>query len=209
MARGCARVDSRLDTAKICSDRRVDADRPRLRAVFGGGKTFSHSLGQNRKSRRLPVRSVLPPTTDICRSSEHVRLAPRNRHSLTEPARGFEWRHSRLTCLGLRSMTSCPHSSPSRQSSGTGSEPASLHWLASRATFRPHRDNAKAWSDRVILDCKCGVSHQTSPFLVIIAPVAAATRPAQRTLFHHRRRAKLGMPKTRASLALAFSHTAS
>ena len=35
---GCARVDSRLDTAKIRSDRRVDADRPRLRAVFGGRK---------------------------------------------------------------------------------------------------------------------------------------------------------------------------
>jgi len=29
---------------KISSDRRVDADRPRLRAVFGGGKTFLHSL---------------------------------------------------------------------------------------------------------------------------------------------------------------------
>ena len=38
------RVDSRLDTAKICSNRRVDADRPRLRAVLGEGKTFLHSL---------------------------------------------------------------------------------------------------------------------------------------------------------------------
>src|ERR1700726_3015715 len=38
VARGCARVDSRLDTAKICSNRRVDADRPRLRAVFLGGR---------------------------------------------------------------------------------------------------------------------------------------------------------------------------
>ena len=33
-------------------------------------------LGQTRKWRRLPVRSVLPPTTDIRRSSEHVRLVP-------------------------------------------------------------------------------------------------------------------------------------
>jgi hypothetical protein len=40
VAGGCARADSRLDTAKICSNRRVDADRPRLRAVFGGGKRF-------------------------------------------------------------------------------------------------------------------------------------------------------------------------
>jgi hypothetical protein len=32
--------------------------------------------GQTRKWRRLPVRSVLPPTTDIRRSSEHVRLVP-------------------------------------------------------------------------------------------------------------------------------------
>jgi hypothetical protein len=44
VARGCARIDSRLDTAKICSDGRVDVDRPWLRAVFGGGKTFSHDL---------------------------------------------------------------------------------------------------------------------------------------------------------------------
>src|SRR6202140_2386423 len=43
-------VDSRLDTAKICSDRRVDADRPRLRTAFGGGKTFSHSLDPFRTS---------------------------------------------------------------------------------------------------------------------------------------------------------------
>src|SRR5665647_3100037 len=50
VARGCARVDSTLDTAKICSDRRVDADSPRLRAVFGGGKTFLHSLDPKRTS---------------------------------------------------------------------------------------------------------------------------------------------------------------
>jgi integrase len=40
VARACARVDSRLDNAKISSDRRVDADRPRLRAVFGTEKRF-------------------------------------------------------------------------------------------------------------------------------------------------------------------------
>src|SRR5258707_10440953 len=32
-------VHTGIDKAKICSDRRVDADRPRLRAVFGGRKS--------------------------------------------------------------------------------------------------------------------------------------------------------------------------
>src|ERR1700688_2371827 len=36
MARGCARIDSRLDTAKIGSDGRVEVHRARLLAVFGG-----------------------------------------------------------------------------------------------------------------------------------------------------------------------------
>ena len=43
-ARGCARIDSRLDTAKICSDGRADVDHARLRAVSGKWKTFSHGL---------------------------------------------------------------------------------------------------------------------------------------------------------------------
>jgi hypothetical protein len=42
--RGCARIDYRLATAKTCSNGRVDVDRHRLRAVFCGGKTFSHGL---------------------------------------------------------------------------------------------------------------------------------------------------------------------
>src|SRR4029077_18951579 len=50
MVRGCALIDSRLDTAKICSDGRVHVDHAQLPAVFGGEKTFSHGLGQNRKS---------------------------------------------------------------------------------------------------------------------------------------------------------------
>ena len=40
MARGCARIDSRLDTAKIGSDGRVDVDYARLRAVLGEEKRF-------------------------------------------------------------------------------------------------------------------------------------------------------------------------
>jgi hypothetical protein len=43
---GCAPIDSRLDTAKICSDGRVHVDHAELPEVFGGGKTFSHGLGR-------------------------------------------------------------------------------------------------------------------------------------------------------------------
>jgi hypothetical protein len=49
MVRGCARIDSRPDTAKIGSDGRVEVHRARLRAVVGGRKTFSHGLGQKAK----------------------------------------------------------------------------------------------------------------------------------------------------------------
>src|SRR4030095_17235841 len=61
MARGCALIDSRLDTAKICSDGRVHVDHAQLPAVFGGEKTFSHGLGQKRKSRPCGGMSALPP----------------------------------------------------------------------------------------------------------------------------------------------------
>src|SRR5260370_30260220 len=50
MARGCALIDSRPDTAKIGSDGRVEVHRARLRAVFGGRKTFPHGLDPKRTS---------------------------------------------------------------------------------------------------------------------------------------------------------------
>jgi hypothetical protein len=43
MARGCARIDSRPDTAKIGSADRVQ-DHARLLAVIGVRKTFPHGL---------------------------------------------------------------------------------------------------------------------------------------------------------------------
>jgi hypothetical protein len=49
MARGCARIDSRPDTAKIGSADRVEVHHARLLAVIGVRKTFPHGLGQNRK----------------------------------------------------------------------------------------------------------------------------------------------------------------
>jgi|SRR5450631_2724416 hypothetical protein len=52
MARGCARIDSRLDKAKIGSDGRVEVHRARLLAVFEGRKTFPHGLDPERTSAR-------------------------------------------------------------------------------------------------------------------------------------------------------------
>ena len=49
MARGCARIDSRPDTAKIGSADRVEVHHARLLAVIGVRKTFPHGLGQRRK----------------------------------------------------------------------------------------------------------------------------------------------------------------
>jgi hypothetical protein len=46
-------VDCGLDKAKISSDRRIDADRPRLCAVFEGGKTSLHSLDPKRTFRDM------------------------------------------------------------------------------------------------------------------------------------------------------------
>src|SRR6267143_2421229 len=77
VARACARVDSGLDKAKISSDHRVDADRPRLRAVFGGGKTFLHSLGQTEKSGRSTGRSALPPPPDMALHRANRRFVPK------------------------------------------------------------------------------------------------------------------------------------
>ena len=50
MVRGCARIDSRPDTAKIGSDGRVEVHRARLGAVVGGRKTFPHGLDPERTS---------------------------------------------------------------------------------------------------------------------------------------------------------------
>src|SRR5258706_2025361 len=49
MARGCARIDSRLDTVKISLAGRVEVHHARFLAVIGGRKTFPHGLGQKAK----------------------------------------------------------------------------------------------------------------------------------------------------------------
>jgi hypothetical protein len=49
-ARGCVRIDSRLDTAKIGSTDRVEVHHARLLAVIGVRKTFPHGLDPKRTS---------------------------------------------------------------------------------------------------------------------------------------------------------------
>ena len=77
MARGCARIDSRPDTAKIGSADRVEVHHARLLAVIGVRKTFPHGLGQTRKSAVATAKSALPPRTDIGSVAAHVGKVPR------------------------------------------------------------------------------------------------------------------------------------
>jgi len=61
MARGCARIDSRPDTAKIGSVDRVEVHHARLLAVIGVRKTFPHGLdpkGTSAPSHSLPLCNV-------------------------------------------------------------------------------------------------------------------------------------------------------
>ena len=60
MAQGCARIDSRPDTAKIGSADRVEVHHARLLAVIGVRKTFPHGLGHERTSRLAAGRLLLP-----------------------------------------------------------------------------------------------------------------------------------------------------
>ena len=53
MARGCARIDSRLDTAKIGSAGRVEVHHARLLAVIGVRKTFPRGLGHEQSFRKV------------------------------------------------------------------------------------------------------------------------------------------------------------
>jgi hypothetical protein len=76
MARGCARIDSRLDTAKIGSDGRVEVHRALLLAGFGGRKTFPHSLGQKATSGPGNATSVVPLEPDITDRAGHVGFVP-------------------------------------------------------------------------------------------------------------------------------------
>ena len=60
MARGCARIDSRPDTAKMGSANRVEVHHARLSAVIGVRKTFPHGLGPKATSASQDPRSASP-----------------------------------------------------------------------------------------------------------------------------------------------------
>src|SRR6266566_1680234 len=64
MARGCALIDSRLDTAKIGSDGRVEVHRARLLAVFGGTKNVSTRPGSFATKLDRPRHVRFPPVSD-------------------------------------------------------------------------------------------------------------------------------------------------
>jgi hypothetical protein len=59
MARGCARIDSRPDIAKIGLADRVEVHHARLLAVIGVRKTFPHGLDPKRKSAGIPAVALL------------------------------------------------------------------------------------------------------------------------------------------------------
>src|SRR6266403_5752432 len=61
MARGCARIDSRPDTAKIGSAERVEVHHARLLAVIGVRKTFPHGLDPQRSSDFPKYTSFVQP----------------------------------------------------------------------------------------------------------------------------------------------------
>src|SRR5258707_14264437 len=83
MARGCARIDSRPDTAKIGSADRVEVHHARLLAVIGVRKTFPHGLGPNRKSSlRADVFRCSP---DIRHSARHVTVRATTALAIKQP----------------------------------------------------------------------------------------------------------------------------
>src|SRR6266436_2545147 len=81
MARGCALIDSRLDTAKIGSDGRVEVHRARLLAVFGGTKNVSTRPG--------PTPEVAPLTNGRCHVANYwgrkTHISRRMRNGSVEP----------------------------------------------------------------------------------------------------------------------------
>src|SRR5258705_6577944 len=73
MARGCARIDSRLDTVKISLAGRVEVHHARFLAVIGVRKTFPHGLGPKRTSpRSRDVCGQLIPVRVKCRRPDVV-----------------------------------------------------------------------------------------------------------------------------------------
>jgi hypothetical protein len=106
MARSCARIDSRPDTAKIASADRVGVHHARLLAVIGVRKTFPHGLGQSRKYSRRADDFRSSPESGHCaeRLATSVSCQKRHRHPISPSVR-FRSRTSRLS---IRSLVTWP-----------------------------------------------------------------------------------------------------
>src|SRR5476649_25674 len=83
MARGCARIDSRPDTAKIGSADHLEVHHARLLAVIGVRKTFPHGLDPNRTFGSISSAIKKPRTKPglIVYSRWKARLVPRDDRS--------------------------------------------------------------------------------------------------------------------------------
>ena len=76
VGRFCARIDSKLDTPKICSDGRVDVDRAGYLQLLGYEKRFHTAWVQTGKARCEHMSSAVHPISDSGRTSRHVRVVP-------------------------------------------------------------------------------------------------------------------------------------
>ena len=76
MARGCARIDSRPDTAKIGTADRVEVHHARLLAVMGVRKTFPHGLDPFRNINARQELAASPVDRFLRLSFSWMRLAP-------------------------------------------------------------------------------------------------------------------------------------
>src|SRR5258707_4267170 len=86
MARGCARIDSRPDTAKIGSADRVEVHHARLLAVIGVRKTFPHGLGLIRTSRERPS-SATAAMSEKCHEETFAEQRARSASIVAMPVR--------------------------------------------------------------------------------------------------------------------------
>src|SRR6476619_286578 len=85
MARGCARIDSRPDTAKIGSVDRVEVHHARLLAVIGVRKRFNTAWVKTGPHGPRNATSVIPLKADSERTSHHVRFVPKPEVEVVSP----------------------------------------------------------------------------------------------------------------------------
>jgi len=103
-ARGCAWIDSSLDTAKIGSDGRVDVDYARLRAVFGEEKRFHTTwvkrvgLTVHRLVRVFSDQRTLSLWLDVDQTCQKRSIEVNRRYVLDDRDQNSSLRHYRRPC---------------------------------------------------------------------------------------------------------------